>query len=93
MEEFDPELGVIANLSALENGASAALLCMLPFVAAVWAACGLAGHSQSPRATESPEEGAARRVAELERRIGQQAVNIDFGEELPSAVKGNNKLD
>jgi len=32
-------------------------------------------------------------LTENTRRIGQQAVNIDFGEELPSAVKGNNKLD
>jgi transposase-like protein len=31
-----------------------------------------------PRPAGSPEEAAARRVAELERKIGQQALDIDF---------------
>ena len=31
-----------------------------------------------PRPVASPEEAAARRVAELERKIGQQALDIDF---------------
>ena len=31
-----------------------------------------------PRVVASPEEAAARRVAELERKIGQQALDLDF---------------
>jgi transposase len=31
-----------------------------------------------PRVVASPEEAAARRVAELERKIGQQALGLDF---------------
>jgi len=36
------------------------------------------GVPHPPRPAGSPEEAAARRVAELERKIGQQALDIDF---------------
>ena len=36
------------------------------------------GIPNAPRPSASPEEAAARRAAELERKIGQQAVDIDF---------------
>jgi transposase-like protein len=36
------------------------------------------GIPNPPRPVGSPEEAAARRVAELERKIGQQALDIDF---------------
>ena len=36
------------------------------------------GIPNPPRALARPEEAAARRVAELERKIGQQALDIDF---------------
>ena len=36
------------------------------------------GVPNPPRPAASPEEIAARRVAELERKIGQQALDIDF---------------
>jgi transposase len=36
------------------------------------------GTPNPPRPVGSPEEAAARRVAELERKIGQQALDIDF---------------
>jgi transposase-like protein len=36
------------------------------------------GVPNPPRPLASPEEAAARRVAELERKIGQQALDIDF---------------
>jgi transposase-like protein len=36
------------------------------------------GVPNPPRPQASPEEAAARRVAELERKIGQQALDIDF---------------
>ena len=36
------------------------------------------GVPNPPRLAASPEEIAARRVAELERKIGQQALDIDF---------------
>jgi transposase-like protein len=36
------------------------------------------GVPNPPRPVASPEEAAARRVAELERKIGQQALDIDF---------------
>ena len=36
------------------------------------------GVPNPPRPAASPEEAAARRVAELERKIGQQALDIDF---------------
>jgi len=36
------------------------------------------GVPNPPRPVGSPEEAAARRVAELERKIGQQALDIDF---------------
>ena len=36
------------------------------------------GVPNPPRPTASPEEAAARRVAELERKIGQQALDLDF---------------
>ena len=36
------------------------------------------GIPNPPRPTSSPEEAAARRISELERKIGQQAVDLDF---------------
>ncbi len=36
------------------------------------------GSPNAPRRMGSPEEAAARRAAELERKIGQQALDIDF---------------
>ena len=36
------------------------------------------GVPNPPRPAASPEEAAARRAAELERKIGQQALDIDF---------------
>jgi len=36
------------------------------------------GIPNAPRPMASPEEAAARRAAELERKIGQQAVDLDF---------------
>ena len=36
------------------------------------------GIPNPPRPVGSPEEAAARRVAELERKIGQQALDLDF---------------
>jgi transposase-like protein len=36
------------------------------------------GIPNPPRSAASPEEAAARRIAELERKIGQQALDIDF---------------
>ena len=36
------------------------------------------GIPNPPRSVASPEETAARRIAELERKIGQQALDIDF---------------
>ena len=36
------------------------------------------GVPNPPRSVASPEEAAARRVAELERKIGQQALDLDF---------------
>ena len=36
------------------------------------------GIPNPPRVIASPEEAAARRVAELERKIGQQALDLDF---------------
>lgn len=36
------------------------------------------GVPNPPRPVASPEEAAARRVVELERKIGQQALDIDF---------------
>jgi transposase-like protein len=36
------------------------------------------GIPNPPRPVASPEEAAARRVVELERKIGQQALDIDF---------------
>lgn len=36
------------------------------------------GVPNPPRPVASPEEAAARRAAELERKIGQQALDIDF---------------
>jgi transposase len=36
------------------------------------------GGAQPPRPRGAPEEAAARRVADLERKIGQQALDIDF---------------
>ena len=36
------------------------------------------GVATPPRPVASPEEAAARRAAELERKIGQQALDIDF---------------
>ena len=36
------------------------------------------GIPKPPRPVASPEETAARRIAELERKIGQQALDIDF---------------
>lgn len=36
------------------------------------------GTPSPPRPVASPEEAAARRVVELERKIGQQALDIDF---------------
>jgi transposase len=36
------------------------------------------GTLNPPRPAASPEEAAARRIAELERKIGQQAVDLDF---------------
>ena len=36
------------------------------------------GIPNPPRVVASPEEVAARRVAELERKIGQQALGLDF---------------
>jgi transposase-like protein len=43
------------------------------------------GVPNPPRPVASPEEVVARRVAELERKVGQQALDIDFFEE-PSSV-------
>jgi len=36
------------------------------------------GIPNPPRPVEGPEEASARRIAELERKIGQQALDIDF---------------
>lgn len=36
------------------------------------------GVPNPPRQTASPEEASARRIAELERKIGQQALDLDF---------------
>jgi transposase len=36
------------------------------------------GIPNPPRSAANPEEAAARRVAELERKIGQQALDLDF---------------
>ena len=36
------------------------------------------GVPNPPRNTAAPEEGAPRRVAELERKVGQQTLDIDF---------------
>jgi transposase-like protein len=36
------------------------------------------GVPNPPRPTTSPEDAAARRVQELERKVGQQAMDIDF---------------
>jgi transposase-like protein len=39
---------------------------------------GIPNPPRPPHPTASPEEAAARRVVELERKIGQQALDIDF---------------
>jgi transposase-like protein len=36
------------------------------------------GIPNPPRSVASPEEAAARRISELERKIGQQALDLDF---------------
>ena len=36
------------------------------------------GVPNPPRPADSPEEAAARRVAELERKVGQQSLDLDF---------------
>ena len=36
------------------------------------------GMAAAPRATASPEAAAAQRIAELERKIGQQSLDLDF---------------
>ena len=45
------------------------------------------GVPNPPRAPARPEEVAARRVAELERKIGQQALDIDFLQRAFKRVK------
>ena len=45
------------------------------------------GVPNPPRAPASPEEATARRVAELERKIGQQALDIDFLQRAFKRVK------
>ena len=45
------------------------------------------GVPNPPRAPARPEEAAARRVAELERKIGQQALDIDFLQRAFKRVK------
>ncbi|MGB9454702.1 MAG: helix-turn-helix domain-containing protein [Bryobacteraceae bacterium] len=45
------------------------------------------GVRNPPRAPARPEEAAARRVAELERKIGQQALDIDFLQRAFKRVK------
>ena len=45
------------------------------------------GVPNPPRAPARPEEMAARRVAELERKIGQQALDIDFLQRAFKRVK------
>ncbi len=45
------------------------------------------GVPNPPRAPGSPKEAAARRVAELERKIGQQALDIDFLQRAFKRVK------
>jgi transposase-like protein len=37
-----------------------------------------AGISTAPRPTGGPEQAAAQRIAELERKIGQQSLDLDF---------------
>jgi len=44
-----------------------------------------AGIPTAPRPTGGPEQAAAQRIAELERKIGQQSLDLDFFEE-PSSV-------
>jgi transposase len=45
------------------------------------------GTPTPPRVTASAEEAAARRIAELERKIGQQALDIDFLQRAFKRVK------
>ncbi len=45
------------------------------------------GTPNPPRVPASPEEAAARRIAELERKIGQQALDIDFLQRAFKRVK------
>ena len=47
------------------------------------------GIPAAPRPGVSPEEAAARRVAELERKIGQQALHIDFLQRAFKRVKAS----
>jgi transposase len=45
------------------------------------------GASHSPRPAVGPDQAAARRIAELERKIGQQALDIDFLQRAFKRVK------
>lgn len=45
------------------------------------------GVTTPPRQTAAPEEAAARRVAELERKIGQQAMDLEFFHKAFKRVK------
>ena len=45
------------------------------------------GTTAAPRPATHPEEAAARRVAELERKIGRQALDIDFLQRAFKRVK------
>ena len=51
------------------------------------------GVPHPPRPAGSPEEAAARRVAELERKIGQQALDIDFLRRAFKRVKASRRND
>ena len=49
------------------------------------------GVPNPPRPVAGPEEAAARRVAELERKIGQQALDIDFLRRAFKRVKASRR--
>jgi transposase-like protein len=49
------------------------------------------GIPYAPRPHASPEEAAARRVAELERKIGQQALDLDFLRRAFKRVKASRR--
>ncbi len=45
------------------------------------------GVPNPPRPSSNPEEAAARRIAELERKVGQQALDLDFLQRAFKRVK------